>query len=569
MIFPFNRQHPQWLWWIILAWCLLLLVFYLHGTSGTLFYDDFRPLNKLAEIERLWSEQAIFFVVGETSGPLGRPLAMLSFLPHFDGWPETLPSLLRVSVLIHFFNGLLVFVLTRQLLALRPVPMALPPWGLAAIAAVLWLTLPIHAAAVLIPIQRMAILTTTFVLLGAVGYVAGLQMQIRGHQRSTDVQLAAVVCGLTLAVLTKENGALLVVLLLVIELTLLSGVPEVRRYRGVRVGLLALASLAIVGFVLWQLLDKPLTTFSGRDFSALERLATQPLVILDYLRQSFVPQWQTINPFQDHWQALDLAQFWGLPGLAALVLLSWLVIAIVARRQWPWFAFGTLWFFGAQLLESTTLNLELSFLHRAYLPLVGLSLLLAVGGGQLLTWTTDKRRPLIALILAAYCGALGLTLAAVTSNWGNPEQAAQVWFEARPASNRAAVYLAKQLIEQKQHAAALAVIDRHMDRCPDCINARSWALMLACHTGNNAKVRQHFAELLARAQQGAHMKSITRNIEIYHGLLKKQHCTPGTEYTAYALLEQLIDIRSTGELRMQLSRLHIIDANTARIMQTP
>lgn len=52
---------------------------------------------------------------------------------------------------------------------------------LAALAALLWLTLPIQAATILIPIQRMAALSTTFVLLGVVVYLTGLQLQTRGY----------------------------------------------------------------------------------------------------------------------------------------------------------------------------------------------------------------------------------------------------------------------------------------------------------------------------------------------------------------------------------------------------
>lgn len=564
MITRFNRHRLQLLWCAAAAWCAVLLVVYLPGISGPLFYDDVAPLNRLAEIERLWSQQALYFVLGEISGPLSRPVAMLSFLPHFDGWPETLPSLLRVNVLIHFCNGLLVFILAWQLLALRPVPKVQPLWGVAAIAAVLWLTLPIHAAAVLIPIQRMALLSTTFVLLGVVGYLAGLHLQVRGYYRSTDVQLAAVLVCLTLAVLSKENGVLLLVLLLVMELTVLQRVPELRRYRWARVGVLALASLAIIGYVLRRLINNPLETLAGRDFSVLERLATQPLVILDYLRQSFVPHWQTITPFQDHWRALDLAQLWGLPGLALLVMLSWLIIAVAARRHWPWFAFGSLWFFGAQLLESTTIGLELSFLHRAYLPLVGLAVLLAVGCGQLFTWA-GKRRPLVAVVLVAYLGVLGLTLANITLNWGKPEQAAQVWFDARPASARAAVHLIHQLRANERDPDVLEILEHHLDHCPDCLLTRSLALSVSCQTGNNAAVRRHYTALLDWAPQRNSLRNVGNMIVNYHSALNNEHCAPGSEYTAYALLEEIIATRTrndriTRELQNRLDLLYLIDS---------
>ena len=567
-------MRPQILWFsAAVTWCIMLGIVYMFGTSGTLFYDDIRPLAKLADIDRIFSFEAAEFVLGETSGPLGRQVAMLSFLPHFGGWPETLSTLLQVNVLIHLINGLLVFFLTRQLLAFRPPPVALPAWGVATIAAILWVTLPIHAATVLIPIQRMALLSTTFVLLGLIGYLAGLWMQIRGHNRSTDVQVIAATLGFTLAVLSKENGALLVVLLLVIELTLLGHVTELRRYRWTRVSLLALASLVILAYLARRLINDPIATFPGREFSALERLATQPLVILDYLRQSFLPHWQTINPFQDHWHAIDLTQWWGIPGIAGLTILFWLVTAIATRRYWPWFAFGSLWFFGAQLLESTTLNLELAFLHRAYLPLVGLAIFFAVISSYLLQ-LSQRTRPLIMLGMIAYIGLLGLTLANVTRNWGEPEQAARVWFEARPASSRATVYLAKQLREKEDTLAALEIIERHLNQCPQCMFSRSWALFFSCQIGNDAKTKEHYKILSEAIPSRMNTGTVAQNIEVYHGALIAQQCNPGPEYTAYALLEQLLKTNDDGgnpaagrALLFRLGRLYIIDGDVEKGME--
>lgn len=187
---------------------------------------------------------------------------------------------------------------------------------------------------------------------------------------------------------------------------------------------------------------QPFAPLPGRDFSVIERLLSQPLILVDYLRQAFVPiEWQAINPFQDHWRHVEHWTLWSPDGLALVAILAWLLVALINYRCWPWFAFGSLWFFGAHLLESTTLGLELYFLHRNYLPLIGLAILLAIGLQRL--WALKK--PALSVAIVLYLGFLGLNLANVVLLWGQPEKAAQVWFEAQPASQRAAVYLAKPL----------------------------------------------------------------------------------------------------------------------------
>ncbi|MBK5965255.1 hypothetical protein CCR95_14445 [Thiocystis minor] len=559
--------------WIVAGvWLTAIAVMYLHGLSGALFYDDIRPLEKLGEIDSLFSFAALDFVLGEISGPLGRPVAMFSFLLHHAGWPDNLPSLLLVNVLIHGLNGVLVYILTGQLLRMTGAASPHPhvPRILAALAALLWLMLPIHAATILIPIQRMAALSTTFVLLGVIVYLAGLQLQSRGHRRGPDLQILSLAVCLPLAVLTKENGALLPLLLLVIELTLLTHRPDIQRYRAIRLTALSFASLAIIGYLLKGLFNHPFEPFAGRDFSVIERLLSQPLILVDYLRQAFVPNWQAINPFQDHWRHVEHWTLLSPEGLALAAILAWLFAALIARRRWPWFAFGSLWFLGAHLLESTTLGLELSFLHRNYLPLVGLAILMAIGIQRL--WAL--KQPAISVAIVLYLGFLGFSLANVVLVWGQPETAARVWFETQPASQRAAAYLAEPLWERGDSVTALDVMEQNLSVCPDCMFSRSWALALACDMGKNETVRLHFDALLAHSPRKASLSSAAKNIESFYVLLKEGRCAPGQAYNAYILLERLIETRppharksEIANLWWQLSRLYMLDGETKTALE--
>ena len=71
---------------VLLIMFFFLLAIYSFGITGSLFYDDFKPLGSLENVTDIYS--ALFYVFTETSGPLGRPVSMLTFLLHANHGPE-------------------------------------------------------------------------------------------------------------------------------------------------------------------------------------------------------------------------------------------------------------------------------------------------------------------------------------------------------------------------------------------------------------------------------------------------------------------------------------------------
>jgi hypothetical protein len=57
-----------------------------------------------------------------------------------------------------------------------------------------------------------------------------------------------------------------------------------------------------------------------------------------------------------------------------LFIVGLIILAIYARKRLPLFSLGILWFFCGHVLESTVYPLELMFLHRNYLPSLGILL---------------------------------------------------------------------------------------------------------------------------------------------------------------------------------------------------
>ena len=63
----------------------IVVLLYWPGLGGTFFYDDYSNLNGLSSITNL--HQLIEFVFSGNAGPLGRPIALLTFGLQSAYWP--------------------------------------------------------------------------------------------------------------------------------------------------------------------------------------------------------------------------------------------------------------------------------------------------------------------------------------------------------------------------------------------------------------------------------------------------------------------------------------------------
>jgi len=125
---------------------------------------------------------------------------------------------------------------------------------------------------------------------------------------------------------------LLPVFLLVAELTVLSSAYAGRIYRQwVRLCLI-LPTLAIIAYLLY--LPNWLPSYGTRDFSFSERLITQPVILMDYLRAILTMRVGGLGLFHDDFPIYS--EFLSpKPLLSALVLSASLVVAVIYRRRFP------------------------------------------------------------------------------------------------------------------------------------------------------------------------------------------------------------------------------------------
>ena len=205
--------------------CLALMcagavfLLYFPATTGALFYDDYSNLKALSDLSS-WAD-VWAFVFGGHAGPLGRPIALLSFVPFSSGWPDNGQTILVFNVLIHCANFLILVALGRALLRLDGRIEPKLHFRIALGAGFLWAVMPLLASTTLIAIQRMTGLATFFGLLGVLGFVYGYLLAERRPVAGFICQMAVLGTGTLLAIFSKESGAVFPVFALVVLFLLL------------------------------------------------------------------------------------------------------------------------------------------------------------------------------------------------------------------------------------------------------------------------------------------------------------------------------------------------------------
>lgn len=443
----------------VVAWAMVMLfavLAYWPGIGGPFLLDDFGTLPALGDYGGVvdW-ETFRLFVLGGTSGPTGRPLSLLTFLVDANNWPADSVPFKRTNLVIHLVNGVLLGVLTALVLKCVGIEKRRIPW-IALVSAAVWMLHPFLVSTTLYIVQRMAQLSALFVFAGLSLYLHGRLQTAHNPRRGYLLMTAAIGVFTSLALLSKENGILMPVLVGVLELTVIAGraekFPALNRSWA---GLFLVVPLVVVGvYLVAQFFrDDFLSVVPPRDFSMYERLLTQARVLADYLHNWFLPKLYTTGVFQDHF-IKSTGPFQPLTTIAGIAFHAAAVcFAFLKRRQFPLLSLAILFFYGSHLLESTTVNLELYFEHRNYLAAAFLFLPLIEFLGRKLS---QRSFVLASLALVLLVGGFTRYSAHV---WRSLPSMIESSALKAPTSARAQSQYAKLLFYLERYDAAMAVID--------------------------------------------------------------------------------------------------------------
>jgi tetratricopeptide (TPR) repeat protein len=509
--------------WSVGAVALLVVlgaVVFAPGLKGWFLLDDIPVLGELERIRYLpLRERMLFFVFGGETGPLGRPLAMASFLINDYAWPTDSASFKYTNLCIHLIVGLLVYwillLLTDRLPSLSRRDRHFAAFAVAAI----WLIHPLQTSSVLYVVQRMTLLSALFVTAGLVLYLKG-RLDIERHAlRGYLLMSAGVVFGTGLGIFSKENAVLLPVYALACEYTLVrAGAMPVPGYY--RVWKAIFLWLPVIGLVLWHVLrlEGIAASYGARPFTMVERLYTEPRVLFMYLSHILVPRRQGTGVFQDD---IDISKSLVDPITTVIALAAWLVLLSMALRQrkrWPVFGFAVFWFLGGHALEAGPISLELYFEHRNYLPMLGP--LLALVYAALSVPSRLKRFTLAATLvfvaLTAYASYQNAAL------WRNIPLLTWNWAEEHPRSPRAQMFLANQWALVKRYDEVETILLNLTKTLPRNTGAPVTLVHIRCLSGKDFE-ELDWDTILSTISSGDQDTSASETL----GLLVKKQATGG------------------------------------------
>lgn len=369
----------------IYAALLITIAVYWSGLKGPFLLDDLPNLNPLQR----WLDgraTALELIFGNTSGMLGRPVSMLTlWASAATGGLHPFPFKLG-NLVIHLLCGLAGWQMLKHLLTQNFKSnhrASLVAAGLVT----LWLLHPLNVSTVLYAVQRMAQLSTLFVLLSVWAYLAARQQLAGGEVRSATMKLFLLFpLLLVTGLLSKENAAVAPALCLVVEAAYFLHAPRGGKALPAFFTLFLLLP-ALAALVLLALSpDTLLGAYVIREFTLSERLLTQPRALMEYLGLMFWPRIDQMGVFVDNFgKSTSLLS----PTSTVLSILGLLTVsgfAIAVRRRAPAVFAGWFFFLVAHSIESSFLPLELYFDHRNYLPSFGI--LLALAG--LFHWSCNR-----------------------------------------------------------------------------------------------------------------------------------------------------------------------------------
>jgi len=425
---------------LLVALVVTVLV-YQRGLSGPFLFDDGPNIvqnSKLAihDLNLGTLKQAAYYGY---SGPLLRPLSMMSFAVNYYATGLDPYYFKLTNLVIHLCNGVGLFILTWLLLGFyrkrfEPgLSIAHAQWVSLAVATA-WLLHPFNLTSVLYIVQRMTSLAALFSIWGLVLFLLG-RVRLYEGKNGLLPMLAGLLLFTPLAVLSKENGALLPLLMLVMEVTLFGFHAEktsARRFlAGFYVLSVAIPAVIASGYLAMHT-EWWLAGYKTRDFTLTERVMTEARVVWFYIGQIMLPSTAQMGLYHDD---IAISRGWFQPASTALAmagLIALLALAFIARKKAPIISFGVLFFLAGHALESTIWPLEIAHEHRNYLPMYGILLTLFFYLLYPLKYIDNLRlRQMVAVLLI---GLFAFNTFARAGKWANPQSLFQAEVEHHPGS---------------------------------------------------------------------------------------------------------------------------------------
>lgn len=380
---------------------LMIVLIYLNAFDAAWHLDDRSNIldNKGLHITNLKPQSLLrtFFTAPDSGGSISdrlyRPIPCLTLALNWYVGKDNVFGYHAVNILIHILTAYFLYL---SILNLLKSPNLRNHYGgkehfIAFLAAALWAVNPIQTQAVTYIVQRMASMAAMFYILSLYFYIKTRQSQ---SSRRRIVLLLGCIGSFILALGSKQNTATLPLAVILIEIIGFQnlGLSATRRVFGAGS---ILGGLVLVAASAWLFVPgNPFALISGfeeRPFTLIERLLTEPRIVLFYLSLIFYPLPNRLSIEHDITVSTSLFEPWTtLPAIMFHLILIGIGFSQIKKR--PLLALAILFFYLNHAIESTVIPLELIFEHRNYLPSAFLFLPIAAGFSKLLDYYAEKNR---------------------------------------------------------------------------------------------------------------------------------------------------------------------------------
>jgi len=278
---------------------IILLAIYSNSFYGDWHFDDFGNIvnNPHIQIKSFsWNEINNSFY-GMAQERLSRPLAYFSFALnyYFDG--ENVFGYHLVNFAIHYLAAVFLFLFiynTLHLPLLREKYSSIA-YPIAMLSTFFWAINPVHVTSVTYIVQRMTSMAALFYIMSMYFY-----LKFRTQDKFIYSIIYFILCifaGIA-AVLSKENAVMLPLCILLFDLILIQGLDKKAVKKFSKIILLPVAIIFVLGFIFTDF-SSVLGGYETRDFTMMQRLLTEPRIIIFYLSLLFYPIYSRLTLLYD------------------------------------------------------------------------------------------------------------------------------------------------------------------------------------------------------------------------------------------------------------------------------
>ena len=362
--FPDGKKYA----FTFISLFIILLAIYSNSFYGEWHFDDYANIvnNPYVQIKSFSWPEIKHCVFGIFQDRLLRPLSYFSFALNYKFGGMDVFGFHVVNFIIHYLAAVFLFLFiynTLKLPLLRE-KYSLIAYPVALLSTFLWAFNPVQVTSITYVVQRMASMAGLFYVMSMYFYLKG-----RTAENLTYAISFFILCFIAgfAAVLTKENSVMLPVSILLFDLLLIQGATKENIKIFCKILFLPLLLILIIGLIYTGGFSNAFGGYEIRDFSMMQRLLTEPRVILFYLSLLFYPITSRLTLLYDIEISRSLFQPWTtIPSI--LLILFVISFAFYIARKRPLISFCIIFYFLNHLIEGSVFSLELIYEHRNYLP---------------------------------------------------------------------------------------------------------------------------------------------------------------------------------------------------------